>query len=341
MSKEGGSVVIQLKEVSKQFSTHGENQPITALSAVNIEVGRGEIFGIIGRSGAGKSTLLRTVNGLEKPTSGEVYVDGQAIHHLNEKELREARLQMGMIFQHFNLLWSRTVWGNVAFPLEVAGIPKDEIEQRVERLLDRVGLKERATAYPSQLSGGQKQRVGIARALANDPKVLLCDEATSALDPETTASILQLLQEINRETGITLLLITHEMSVVRAICQRVAVMDGGKVIETGDVEEIFQHPRHAVTAQFVKQTLLERKDQSQSREDTGTWLRFSADVWGDALPDLQKEAAAHQVRIYVVAGELSADGSVTVSLQGDGFAVAEVAKRFREHAEEEVTAGAF
>ncbi|PTM56713.1 methionine ABC transporter ATP-binding protein [Desmospora activa] len=331
--------MIQLKEVSKQFPVKRGNQPVTALSGVNIDVQQGEIFGIIGRSGAGKSTLLRMVNGLEKPTSGEVYVDGQAIHHLNEKELRQARLQMGMIFQHFNLLWSRTVWGNVAFPLEVAGIPKDEIEERVKRLLDRVGLKERATAYPSQLSGGQKQRVGIARALANDPKVLLCDEATSALDPETTASILQLLREINRDTGITLLLITHEMSVVRAICQRVAVMDGGSVIELGEVEEIFQRPRHEVTAQFVKQTLLEGAEQPQADAETSVWLQFSVDDWRELLPHLQKEAATNGVRIHLVAGELTVDGAVTVSLEGEPSTVEKVAIRFRERSEKEVTAG--
>ncbi|MDR6225557.1 methionine ABC transporter ATP-binding protein [Desmospora profundinema] len=331
--------MIELTDIHKEFPAQDGSGPVSALSGLDIHVKRGEIFGIIGRSGAGKSTLLRMVNGLETPTSGEVRVDGQAIHRLREQELRQARLGIGMIFQHFNLLWSRTVRDNIAFPLEVAGKPKDQIRERVEELLERVGLKERADAYPSQLSGGQKQRVGIARALANEPKVLLCDEATSALDPETTSSILQLLREINRDTGITLLLITHEMSVVQSICQRVAVMDEGKVIETGDVKEIFDHPRHSVTAQFVKQTLLGDPERSASGRESGVWFRLPLDQWASVLPDLRKEALEQGVRLHVVAGELTGEGLVTVSLKGEPSAVENVAERFRKQSVEEVAAG--
>ncbi|MFC4077406.1 methionine ABC transporter ATP-binding protein [Salinithrix halophila] len=313
--------MLQLKEIQKTYPSRSGSIPVVALKDVNLEVNEGEIFGIIGRSGAGKSTLLRLVNGLETPDSGEVWVDGWSITRLKERELRQARTKIGMIFQHFNLLWSRTVWDNVAFPLEVAGRSKEEIRQKVNHLLERVGLSDRAKAYPSQLSGGQKQRVGIARALANDPKVLLCDEATSALDPETTGSILQLLKEINRDTGITTLLITHEMSVVQAICGRMGVMDDGRMIEVGEVSEIFRNPSHPVTRQFVRQTLL--KEQSTPFEDKGrdssacivVQCRFPglSDVW----EELRKEADRRQLQIHVLAGGIDPSTPWTLRVEGD------------------------
>lgn len=224
-----------------------------ALTDLNLEVKQGEIFGVIGYSGAGKSTLIRLINLLEKPTEGRVEVDGQVLSDLSEKELNRRRKQIGMIFQHFNLLWSRTVAENIAFPLELSGLSKEKREKRVDELIRLVGLEGRASSYPSQLSGGQKQRVGIARALANNPAVLLCDEATSALDPKTTDSILQLLSDINRSLGITIVVITHEMHVINKICNRVAVLNKGSIVEEGAVKDVFLNPQQAITKEFVGQ----------------------------------------------------------------------------------------
>ena len=232
--------MISIKNAKKIFSTKQGN--VTAVTDVDLEINEGEIFGVIGYSGAGKSTLIRMLNGLEIPTGGTVTVADKQISHIKGADLRNARQEISMIFQHFNLLWSRTVRENIAFPLEIAGIPKRKRQQRVDELIRLVGLEGREDSYPSQLSGGQKQRVGIARALANKPKVLLCDEATSALDPETTDSILDLLVDINKNLGLTIVLITHEMHVIRKICHRVAVMEGGKVVEQGSVLEIFKDP---------------------------------------------------------------------------------------------------
>ena len=243
--------MISIKNVKKIFSTKQGN--VTAVADVNLEINEGEIFGVIGYSGAGKSTLIRMLNGLEIPTGGTVTVAGKQISHIKGADLRNARQEISMIFQHFNLLWSRTVRENIAFPLEIAGIPKRKRQQRVDELIRLVGLEGREDSYPSQLSGGQKQRVGIARALANKPKVLLCDEATSALDPETTDSILDLLVDINKNLGLTIVLITHEMHVIRKICHRVAVMEDGKVVEQGSVLEIFKDPEQPITKRFVQQ----------------------------------------------------------------------------------------
>lgn len=243
-------MLIQLKEVSKVYQ-RDQNQSIQAVHSISLEIERGDIFGIIGQSGAGKSTLLRLINGLEKPTEGEIRIFDQPLDQLDEKELRQFRQKMGMIFQGFHLLWSRTVRENIAFPLEVAGLSDLHKKKRVDELLARVGLEEHAEAYPSQLSGGQKQRVGIARALANQPEILLCDEATSALDPETTSSILQLLKEIHEEMNLTLVMITHEMSVIENICTRVAVMDRGRIVEVGNVDQVLYHPVHSITRRFV------------------------------------------------------------------------------------------
>lgn len=243
--------MIVLSNVCKTFdSAQGR---VVAVDDVNLVVEAGQIYGIIGYSGAGKSTLIRLLNGLETPTSGSIEVDGFDIARAKGQQLRQARLKISMVFQHFNLLWSRTVSQNIAFSMQIAGVPKAQIKQRVAELVALVGLQGREDAYPTQLSGGQKQRVGIARALANNPGVLLCDEATSALDPQTTDSILELLLDINRKLNLTIVLITHEMHVVRKICHRVAVMENGRIVEEGPVIDVFTQPQQPITRQFVKQ----------------------------------------------------------------------------------------
>jgi D-methionine transport system ATP-binding protein len=242
--------MIDLKGIEKTYP--GSSGPVHALKGVSIQVNSGEIFGVIGKSGAGKSTLIRCINMLEKPTVGTVVVDGEELSSLSERELRDARKKIGMIFQHFNLLSSRTVYDNIAFPLELAGWDKKKIEAAVAPLLDLVGLSDKRNQYPSQLSGGQKQRVGIARALTNRPKVLLCDEATSALDPQTTQSILELLKDINRRLGLTIVLITHEMQVIKQICDRVAVIENGIIIEQGPVIDLFAKPETTTTREFIR-----------------------------------------------------------------------------------------
>jgi len=245
--------MIELKNVTKNF--YQKNRVVSALSDVSLKVPPGKIFGVIGTSGAGKSTLIRCVNLLERPTSGEIIVDGKSLIQLSNAQLAIERRQIGMIFQHFNLLSSRTVFENVAFPLELVGASKEDIRTRVFELLELVGLAEKANDYPASLSGGQKQRVAIARTLANNPKVLLCDEATSALDPATTRSILNLLKDINRRLNITILLITHQMEVVKSICDEVAVISHGKLIEQGSVGEIFADPKHELTKEFIASSL--------------------------------------------------------------------------------------
>ena len=241
--------MITLSKVSKTF--HSAGRQVAAVRDVSLSIEPGEIFGIIGRSGAGKSTLIRLINLLTVPDTGEVIVDGRDLTRLDAEQLRSARREIGMIFQHFNLMSSRTVFGNVALPLELIGRPPEEIRSEVNRLLALVGLSAEAERYPQQLSGGQKQRVGIARALASKPKVLLSDEATSALDPETTRSILDLLQRINRELGLTIVLITHEMRVIKQICDRIAVMDAGRVVESGKVLSVFRAPQSDVTRSLI------------------------------------------------------------------------------------------
>ncbi|MCA1029486.1 methionine ABC transporter ATP-binding protein [Bacillus timonensis] len=228
---------------------------VIGVNDVSITIDKGEIYGIVGYSGAGKSTLLRCLNLLERPTSGEIFIDETNLTSLSEKQLRKARLKIGMIFQHFHLVSSKTVFENVALALKAAGKSKEVIPKKVATLLELVGLSEKLNAYPAQLSGGQKQRVGIARALANDPHVLLCDEATSALDPSTTKSILDLLKKINRELDLTIVLITHEMEVVKEVCDKVAIMQEGKIIEEGPVYDIFSNPRQPLTKLFIKSIL--------------------------------------------------------------------------------------
>ncbi|MDT4002058.1 methionine ABC transporter ATP-binding protein, partial [Staphylococcus aureus] len=245
--------MIELKEVVKEYRT--KNKEVLAVDHVNLSIRAGSIYGVIGFSGAGKSTLIRMFNHLEAPTSGEVIIDGDHIGQLSKNGLRAKRQKVSMIFQHFNLLWSRTVLKNIMFPLEIAGVPRRRAKQKALELVELVGLKGREKAYPSELSGGQKQRVGIARALANDPTVLLCDEATSALDPQTTDEILDLLLKIREQQNLTIVLITHEMHVIRRICDEVAVMESGKVIEHGPVTQVFENPQHTVTKRFVKEDL--------------------------------------------------------------------------------------
>ncbi|WP_192458785.1 methionine ABC transporter ATP-binding protein MetN [Musicola keenii] len=278
--------MIELINITKIFQQNG--RAIIALDNVTLRVPAGQIYGVIGASGAGKSTLIRCVNLLERPTQGNVLVDGQDLMLLSESQLTQARRQIGMIFQHFNLLSSRTVFGNVALPLELNNTPATEIKQRVSQLLELVGLSEKQDAYPANLSGGQKQRVAIARALASNPKVLLCDEATSALDPATTRSILELLKDINRRLGLTILLITHEMDVVKRICDQVAVISDGKLIEQDTVSEVFSHPKTPLAQQFIQSTLhLDIPEDYQAR--------LSDDVETSHIPLLRLEFTGQSV----------------------------------------------
>lgn len=327
--------VIQLLDVKKQFGI-GKNS-ISAVDGVTFDIPDGEIFGIIGYSGAGKSTLIRLLNGLEMPTAGSVKIGRFEISTIRGKELREARQKVSMIFQHFNLLWSRTVRDNIAFPLEIAGVNKSERERKVAELIDLVGLSGRENAYPSELSGGQKQRVGIARALANDPEVLLCDEATSALDPETTDSILELLTGINERLGLTIVLITHEMNVIRKICHRVAVMEGGKVVEMGKVLDVFQSPQQPITKRFVSQIT----DSAQAKQaiahikeeiTTGKLIKLVFVGERTEQPILARLIRQFNVEVSIVQGNIShtqggAYGTLILQFDGDPLEV-EKAIRF-------------
>lgn len=245
--------MITIKNLTKAYQS--QEQQVTALKDINLEIDQGEIFGVIGKSGAGKSTLIRCVNLLEKPSSGEITIDNVEITSLAPQQLRQQRRQMGMIFQHFNLLESRTSFENIALPLELVKTNKKQIKEKITTLLKLVNLTDRQNYYPSQLSGGQKQRVAIARALITDPKLLLCDEATSALDPESTAAILQLLKKINKKLGLTILLITHEMDVIKKICDRVAILDNGRLVEQGKVIDIFTEPKSRITKQLTQSAL--------------------------------------------------------------------------------------
>jgi D-methionine transport system ATP-binding protein len=314
--------MISIEGLTKIFRIN--QKEINAVDNLSLTIEDGEIFGVIGYSGAGKSTFIRLLNRLEEPTSGKVTIQGQEITAMNKSNLRIARQDIGMIFQHFNLLWSRTVSENIAFPLEIAGVPDEERKQRVKELIELVGLSGRENAYPSQLSGGQKQRVGIARALANNPKVLLCDEATSALDPETTNSILDLLVDINERLGLTIILITHEMHVIRKICNRVAVMENGKVVEQGDVLEVFLKPQQAVTKKFVEQVMgNEDGDLDQLLEvyTSGEVVRlhFVGESANQAL--ISKISREYEVEINILQGKitqtkLGAYGTLVVQING-------------------------
>lgn len=277
--------MIKLFDIEKTYDT--PSGPLKALKGINLTIGRGEIFGIIGLSGAGKSTLIRCINMLERPTKGKVIVDGKDLTEMNDNELREMRKQIGMIFQHFNLLSSATVYDNVAFPLRLANVNEDDIKKKVDELLSLVSLSDKAAQYPSQLSGGQKQRVGIARALASDPKVLLCDEATSALDPQTTKSILDLIKDINEKLALTVVVITHEMQVIKDICDKVAVISNGVIAEQGSVVDVFINPQQAITKEFISVLLSNelpaafRGNQISQEETVGSLLLLRLTFLGE------------------------------------------------------------
>ncbi len=290
--------MIEIKNVWKHYRHQG--RIIEALKGVSLSIKAGEVFGIIGRSGAGKSTLIRVMNQLERPTTGEVWLENECLTQMSEAQLRHRRQKIGMVFQHFNLLHTRTVQDNVRFPLRLAGLSRREQKRRATEVLEWVGLHQYSKHYPRQLSGGQQQRVGIARALANEPKVLLCDEATSALDPETTQSILRLLLQVNKELGITIVLITHSMDVIRQICDRVAVIDQGKIIESGAVVDVFLRPQQAVT-----QSLL-----SESGMDTDGWKELAAQVRGQLLRLSYSGAHTTQPVLTQLSRELGVDISI-------------------------------
>ena len=314
--------MIEFHHVQKTYRVSGRDVP--ALQSTDLRIEQGQVFGLIGHSGAGKSTLLRLINRLEEPSAGRILVAGEDVTALDANGLRRFRRQVGMIFQHFNLLSSKTVAANVAMPLELAGeLSREQITQRVAELLARVGLSEHANKYPAQLSGGQKQRVGIARALSTNPKILLCDEATSALDPQTTAQVLQLLAEINRELGLTIVLITHEMDVIRRVCDQVAVMDGGAIVEQGPVAQVFLHPQHPTTRRFVQED--EQVDENEQRDDfahvSGKILRLTFQGEATYAPLLGTVARETGVDYSILAGRIdrikdTPYGQLTLALTG-------------------------
>ncbi|MGN8646839.1 methionine ABC transporter ATP-binding protein [Gracilibacillus sp. HCP3S3_G5_1] len=317
--------MIRIQNLSKVYKS--KKQQVQAVDNVSINIEQGEIFGVIGYSGAGKSTFVRLINRLEEPTNGSVVIHDKDITKMPGNQLRQKRQKIGMIFQHFNLLWSRTVLENIAFPLEIAGVPKAKRKEKVLELINLVGLSGKENAYPSQLSGGQKQRVGIARALANDPEVLLCDEATSALDPETTDDILDLLVSINKKLGLTIILITHEMHVIQKICHRVAVMENGKVVETGDVLDVFVKPQSKTTKRFVQQLnpLEHEKDKLtefiNDREDSEVVkLHFIGNSAKRAL--ISEVAKTFDVEVNILQGSIAptqegAYGTLFIEINGD------------------------
>lgn len=321
--------MIEFHQTSKVFESNGNK--VEALKDINLTIKKGDIFGVIGFSGAGKSTLLRTVNLLEYPTSGEVIVEGRNLANLSQHEIREAKKDIGMIFQHFNLVHSKTVFHNVAMPLLLSGYNKKAVENRVYEILRFVGIEEKAESYPEQLSGGQKQRVGIARALVTNPSILLCDEPTSALDPETTKSILNLLKQVNEEYKITILIITHEMEVIKQICNRVAVMEDGQIIESGNVYDIFAHPKTDTTRKFVKSVVRDEVPISVYRllkENSHFSRIFKIEFFGinSGQPIISKTAKVYPVEINVLFGNITElqgipFGNLIVELIGDEYEI--------------------
>lgn len=316
--------IIELKGVEKTFQ---DTKKVYAVNQVDLTVEKGDIYGIVGYSGAGKSTLVRLLNGLELPTKGSVEIHGEDLTKLSPKDLRKFRQKIGMIFQHFNLLWSRTVLKNIELPLEISGVSKSERQKRAQELVKLVGLEGRENHYPAQLSGGQKQRVGIARALANNPEILLCDEATSALDPQTTDEVLDLLLDINQKLGLTIVLITHEMHVIRKICNKVAVMEKGKIVEKGDTLAIFRHPKEAVTKRFVnnettKNDTKEILQAFQAENPTGKIvnLHFTEDSADEPL--ISQAIRQFKVDISVIQGAIQKTakgnfGNLTILMTGE------------------------
>ena len=312
---------------------------VAALQCIDLAIQHGEVFGIIGRSGAGKSSLIRTINRLEQPTRGRVLIDQVDIGGLDEDRLVELRRRIGMIFQHFNLMSAKTVWQNVELPLKVAGVPKEQRQRKVRELLELVGLQDKHMAYPAQLSGGQKQRVGIARALVHDPQILLCDEATSALDPETTQSILGLLRQINQRLGLTIVLITHEMAVIREVCDRVVVLEQGRIVEQGPVWEVFGNPRHEVSRTLLaplQQALpeeLQRRLQAQPPSaDAAAVLRLQFTGTGREEADLAELFSALGGRVRLLHGGIERIqghglGQLLLAVSGSSWGVEELRQR--------------
>jgi D-methionine transport system ATP-binding protein len=322
--------LVELTDVHKTFPAARGRTPVEAIRGVDLTVEAGEIVGIVGYSGAGKSTLVRLINALETTTSGSVKIGGREITGLKERELREVRLGIGMVFQQFNLFRSRTVWGNIAYPLEVAGVAKDEKDRRISDLLHFVGLADKAHSHVEELSGGQKQRVGIARALATNPKLLLADESTSALDPETTQEVLALLRRVNRELGITIVVITHEMDVVRSLAHRVVVMEAGRIVEEGPVVQVLSDPRQPVTRRFVS-TIVDDEPDAEAlaalhARHAGRFVKLA--FRGDDVrqSDVFALLLEHGVRFELVYGgieEVQGEtfGNLTLALDGDPAAV--------------------
>jgi D-methionine transport system ATP-binding protein len=318
--------MIEIKNLRKIYAASG--QEVLALDDVSLTVKKGEIFGIIGLSGAGKSTLIRCINMLEKPTRGSIKVDGHEITSLGKADLRLARQKIGMIFQQFNLLASRTVFDNVMFPLEIAKVPRPEANKRVQELLELVGLTGKAGMYPGQLSGGQKQRVGIARALANGPKLLLSDEATSALDPQTTRSILKLLKDINRKLNLTILLITHDMNVIKEVCDRVAVIDNSRIVEIGDVLNVFSNPQTPTSHSFVNAVIskevpaeLLHSTAEQNGETTTRLVRVSFIGASAGKPLISSMIRRYDIEVNIIYGNIdrikdTPFGNLTLELLG-------------------------
>jgi D-methionine transport system ATP-binding protein len=335
------TAMVSLRDVSKVFD--GASGPVRAVDGVTLDIERGDVFGVIGYSGAGKSTLVRLINALETPTSGQVVVDGTELTGLKERGLRPARAGIGFIFQQFNLLKSRTVAANVAYPLRVAKWPKAKREARVKELLEFVGLSDKAKQYPDQLSGGQKQRVGIARALATSPALLLADEATSALDPETTKDVLDLLRRVNRELGVTIVVITHEMSVVSYLCNKVAVMEHGKVVEEGDVYRVFAEPSQPITRRFIGAALHDRPRPdvvARLRERHAGRIVTIAVRESEATADIiiTERLRAHGIDGHVVFGGITEVnsrplGSLTFALEGPDAAIDAFLADLRAHTE--------
>ncbi|SDT13826.1 D-methionine transport system ATP-binding protein [Halopseudomonas litoralis] len=318
--------MIEFQQVNKAYRVGGRDIP--ALHATDLTIEAGQVYGIIGHSGAGKSTLLRLINRLEEPSNGRIMVAGEDTTALNAEGLRRFRQRVGMIFQHFNLLSSATVADNVALPLRLAGSAnRQQIAARVASLLDRVGLSDHASKYPAQLSGGQKQRVGIARALATEPSILLCDEATSALDPHTTGQVLQLLSEINRELNLTIVLITHEMDVIRRVCDQVAVMDGGRIVEQGTVADVFLHPQHPTTRSFVFGSESAEDQADDFGHVSGQILRLTFQGESTFAPLLGQVARETGVDYSILAGRIDRIrdlpyGQLTLALIGGDLSAA-------------------
>jgi len=324
---------------------NGRQGPVAALQGIDLAIQRGEVFGIIGRSGAGKSSLIRTINRLEQPTSGRVLIDQVDIGEFDEDRLVALRRRIGMIFQHFNLMSAKTVWQNVELPLKVAGVAKEPREKKVRELLELVGLQEKHKAYPAQLSGGQKQRVGIARALVHDPDILLCDEATSALDPETTQSILGLLREINKRLGLTIVLITHEMAVIREICDRVVVLEHGRVVEQGPVWEVFGNPQHEVSQTLLAPLQHALPEELQSRlqtqptaSDAAVVLRLQFTGSASDEPDLAALFTALGGRVKLLQGGVEriqghALGQLLLAISGSAFSAEQLRERAAQWAQ--------